>query len=109
MIENKDNELKLKDDKISELTSKLGQTYKDRMENNTRHTTSFDRLDNDDIDINFDKIKIQMDQDNQTQSKKLENKLQETVELLESKNKVIFDLELQIKDNQSEVRDKQRQ
>lgn len=109
MIENKDNELKVKDDKISELTSKLGQTYKDRMENNTRHTTSFDRLDNDDIDINFDKIKIQMDQDNQTQSKKLENKLQETVELLESKNKVIFDLELQIKDNQSEVRDKQRQ
>lgn len=109
MIENKDNELKLKDDKISELTSKLGQTYKDRMENNTRHTTSFDRLDNDDIDINFDKIKLQIDQDNQTQSKKLENKLQETVELLESKNKVIFDLELQIKDNQSEVRDKQRQ
>jgi len=109
LIENKDNELKLKDDKISELTSKLGQTYKDRMENNTRHTTSFDRLDNDDIDINFDKIKIQIDQDNQTQTKKLENKLQETVELLESKNKVIFDLELQIKDNQSEVRDKQRQ
>jgi len=109
LIENKDNELKLKDDKISELTSKLGQTYKDRMENNTRHTTSFDRLDNDDIDINFDKIKLQIDQDNQTQSKKLENKLQETVELLESKNKVIFDLELQIKDNQSEVRDKQRQ
>lgn len=101
--------MKLKDEKLSELTNKLGQTFKDKMDNNSRNLESFDRFANDDIDIDFDKIKLQMEKENESQSNKLELKLQETIQLLENKNKTIFDLELQLKDNQSEVRDKQRQ
>jgi len=70
---------------------------------------SCDRINNDDFEINFDKIKGDMDKDSESKMAMYEKKLQETIELLESKNKQLFDQEVKIKEHQSEIRDKQRQ
>lgn len=50
-----------------------------------------------------------MDKDSDLKVTMQEKKLQETIELLESKNKQLFDQEVKIKQHQSEIRDKQRQ
>lgn len=50
-----------------------------------------------------------MDKDSDLKVTMYEKKLQETIELLESKNKQLFDQEVKIKQHQSEIRDKQRQ
>jgi len=71
---------------------------------------SCDRIiNNDEFELNFDKIKGDMDKDSDLKIAMYEKKLQETIELLESKNKQLFDQEVKLKEHQSEIRDKQRQ
>jgi len=70
---------------------------------------SCDRLGNDEMYIDFDKIKIEEDKESHSQVVYLEKKLQETLGIMDMKNKTIFDLELNVKEHKSDNRDKQRQ